>query len=290
MLRLKDLIKPVKALPTGSALLDHQAILVGGLPYGKIIEIFGKEASGKSTLALSFIKQAQAENMAVYLIDSEGSFDPHRAERIGIDLKDVWLLDEAETIEDGFNVLLTLLEKRSEGLLIWDSIAASPTRKEIEEGQVGEVAIAEKARAMSLALRLVSANLKNKDWILVFINQVRERIQMFGIGDRYTTPGGMALKFHASLRMKMDLVKREKEGIWSKITIAKSRVGIPYRSVEVFLRFDTGLDDYTSCLKWARKLKLIEGRKAPPYEELLKLVKTPILDIPMVGGDDDEEE
>lgn len=291
MIRLKDLLKTkgLKVLSSGSKLLDYQALLVGGYPCGKIVEIFGKESAGKSTLVLSTILEAQKENMKVYLIDSEGSFDARRAERMGIDLGEVWLLDEAETIQDGFNVLLSLMDKEKEGLFIWDSIAASPTRAEVEEGQVGDTAIAEKARALSLALRLVTSKLTNSDWVLIFINQVREKIGTFGFGDKYTTPGGHALKFHASLRLRMAQVKKEADGIWTRVTVAKSRVGVPYRQVDLFLSYETGLDDYKSCVRWAKALKLIDKKKLPSEKEILELVKTPVLSLPGMEMDDEAE-
>lgn len=229
----KKVVAGENVLPTGSYGLDL-ALGVGGLPRGRVVEIFGPEASGKTTLALSVIAQAQKQGGVAAFVDAEHALDPAWAKTIGINLEDL-LLSQPDTGEQALEIAETLIRSGGVDVVVIDSVAALVPRAEIE-GEMGDAMIGVQARLMSQALRKLAGVISKSKTIAIFTNQIRHKIGVM-FGNPETTPGGLALKFYASLRMDIRKIKTLKQGDQAvgsrhRVKIVKNKVAPPFKMWE----------------------------------------------------------
>jgi recombination protein RecA len=220
----------VDALPTGIISLDR-ALGIGGLPRGRVIEVFGPEASGKTTLTLSIIAETQALGGVAAFVDAEHAFDSTYAEIVGVKLEDL-LISQPDTGEQALEIVEALVRSNAVDLIVIDSVAALVPRAEIE-GQMGEAQVALQARLMSQALRKLTAAISKSKTCVVFINQIREKIGVM-FGSPETTPGGRALKFYASVRIdlrRIGSISSGEEIVGSRVKakIVKNKVAPPFK-------------------------------------------------------------
>lgn len=224
----------LEVIPTGSLALD-MALGVGGVPKGRIVEIFGSEASGKTTVALSIIAEAQKAGGVAAFIDAEHALDPIWAEKVGVKLDDL-LISQPDTGEQALEIAETLIRSGGVDVVVIDSVAALVPRAEIE-GEMGDSIIGVQARLMSQALRKLTGAISKSKTVAIFTNQLRQRIGVM-FGNPETTTGGMALKFYASIRMdtrKIETLKDGEKVIGSRhrVRIVKNKVAPPFRIAEI---------------------------------------------------------
>ncbi len=222
-----------QVISTGSIALDL-ALGVGGLPKGRIVEIFGPEASGKTTIALHVIAQAQKRGGVAAFIDAEHALDPQRAQKIGVSLDDL-LISQPDTGEQGLEIAEALIRSGGIDVVVIDSVAALVPRSELE-GEMGESSIGVQARLMSQALRKLTGAVSNTNTIIIFTNQLRQKIGVM-FGNPETTPGGLALKFYASIRLDIRKIENIKSGdlvVGSRhrVKVVKNKVAPPFRIAE----------------------------------------------------------
>lgn len=222
-----------QVISTGSIALDL-ALGVGGLPRGRIIEIFGPEASGKTSLALHVIAEAQKKGGVAAFIDAEHALDPQRAQKIGVNLDDL-LISQPDTGEQGLEIAEALIRSGGIDVIVIDSVAALVPRSELE-GEMGESSIGVQARLMSQALRKLTGAISNTNTITIFTNQLRQKIGIM-FGNPETTPGGLALKFYTSVRLDIRKIENIKSGdvvIGSRhrVKVVKNKVAPPFRIAE----------------------------------------------------------
>lgn len=220
-------------IPTGSITTDL-ALGVGGLPRGRIVEIFGPEASGKTTLAIHVIAEAQKRGGVAAFIDAEHALDPQRAQKIGVNLDEL-LISQPDTGEQGLEIAEALIRSGGIDVVVIDSVAALVPRSELE-GEMGESSIGVQARLMSQALRKLTGAISNTNTIAIFTNQLRQKIGVM-FGNPETTPGGLALKFYASVRLDIRKIENIKSGdvvIGSRhrVKVVKNKVAPPFRIAE----------------------------------------------------------
>jgi len=232
----------VNAIPTGSLSLDL-AIGVGGVPRGRVIEIYGTESSGKTTLCLSLAKQTQKMGLKAAYIDAEHSFDRDWARKIGVNLQDL-LFSQPNSGEEALTIAQTLIESNEVGLIIVDSVASLTPKAEIE-GEMEDAQIGLQARLMSKAMRKLTSVINTSNTCVVFINQIREKIGV-RFGSPETTPGGRALKFYSSVRIDLrrrEILKKGEDAIGTKVkaTIKKNKVASPFKIAEFFIYGDEGI-------------------------------------------------
>ncbi len=249
----------VEVIPTGILSLDL-ALGVGGVPRGRVVEIFGPEASGKTTLALSIAAEAQKRDGFAAMIDAEHAFDPVFAEKLGVKIKDLYV-SQPDYGEQALEIAETLVRSGAIDVVIIDSVAALVPKAEIE-GEMGEAQIGLQARLMSQALRKLTAAISKSKSIVIFINQIRHKIGVM-YGSPETTTGGLALKFYASLRLeirKSDAIKDGDEiiGSWVKVKVAKNKVAPPFKEAMYEFYFDSGIDKIGCLLDVAVEEGIIE--------------------------------
>ncbi len=254
----------VETLSTGSLAVDL-ALGVGGLPKGRIIEIYGPESSGKTTFCLSVIAEAQKLGGLAAFIDVEHALDPKYARIAGVNLDDL-LVSQPDSGEDALNIMETLIRSNSIDVIVLDSVAALTTRAELD-GQMGDATVGAQARLMSQAMRRLTAVVNKTNCVCIFTNQIREKIGVM-FGNPETTSGGRALKFFASVRI--DIRRRDQiktpdgkvVGNRTKINVVKNKVAPPFTEAEFDIMYDEGISATGSLLDLGIEHKILEKRGA----------------------------
>lgn len=280
-LQRDDMAMKIPVTPTGLEVLDHYVLRCGGLPQGRIIELFSEEGVGKTSLGYTFLAAAQQQGGLAALIDTENSFDPIRAAIFGVNVPDLLIAqpDHLDEVIPQIEAMVEILTSTASGpaVIVWDSVAATATRDEYEGGFEVKDQMGQRAKLLSKAMRVIGQRVARKPASVVCINQVREKLGVI-FGDKYTTPGGHAIKFHASVRLQLFRGKAVKntnnEHIGNTVTImgVKNRFAPPYRKAQVRLDYDKGWNNVWSTVSHAKDQKIVPtGAKysQKTYEEAI---------------------
>ncbi len=252
----------VAVIPTGNLLID-QALGIGGFPRGRIIEVFGPESSGKTTLTLTAIAQAQKAGGLAAFIDVEHALDPNYARRLGVKLEDL-LVSQPSSGEEALRICETLVRSNAIDVVVLDSVAALVTRQELE-GEIGDSTVGAQARLMSAAMRKLTAIISKARTCAIFTNQIREKIGVM-FGNPETTPGGRALKFYSSMRLDIRRIGAIKSsdgavtGNRTKIKVVKNKLAPPYTEAEFDIMYNEGISTIGSLLDLALEFDILQKR------------------------------
>jgi len=254
--------KGIAVIPTGNLLIDR-ALGVGGFPKGRIIEIFGPESSGKTTLTLSVIAQAQKRGGLAAFIDVEHALDPIYARKLGVNLEEL-LVSQPSSGEEALRICETLVRSNALDVVVLDSVAALVTKGELE-GEIGDSVVGAQARLMSAAMRKLTAFIAKADTCVIFTNQIREKIGVM-FGNPETTPGGKALKFYSSVRVDIRRIGALKQsdgtvtGNRTRIKVVKNKVAPPFTEAEFDIMYNEGISNTGSLLDLALEKNIVEKR------------------------------
>ncbi|MDP3996049.1 MAG: recombinase RecA [bacterium] len=260
IMKLKDVGRvDVDVISTGSISLDL-ALGVGGVPRGRVVEIYGHESSGKTTLALHILAEAQKKGGVGAFIDAEHALDPDYAKRIGVNTDDL-LISQPDSGEQALQILETLVRSGEVDVIVIDSVAALVPQAEIA-GEVGEFQIGLQARLMSAALRKLSGIISKTKTVVIFINQMRMKIGVM-FGNPETTSGGLALKFYASVRIDLRRtaqIKKGEEIIGNRVKakVVKNKVAAPFKTTEFDIYYDEGISKFADLINAAVKVEIIK--------------------------------
>lgn len=262
----------VDAIPTGSFALDT-ALGVGGVPRGRIIEIFGPESSGKTTLALHIVKECQKKGGLAAYVDAEHALDPEYAKKIGVKINDL-LISQPDTGEQALDIVESLVRSNAVDVIVIDSVAALTPRAEIE-GEMGQQHMGLQARLMSHALRKLTAIVAKSKTVVIFINQIRMQIGIVW-GNPETTPGGKALKFYCSVRIDIRRIAQVKKGediigSRTKAKVVKNKVAPPFKTAEFDIYYNEGISQEADVLNLGMKYDLVKKSGASLTYASLKL-------------------
>jgi recombination protein RecA len=252
-------VRDIQVISTGSLSLD-MALGIGGLPRGRIVEIYGPESSGKTTLTLQVIAECQKQGGTAAFIDAEHALDPSYAERLGVNVKDL-LVSQPDTGEQALEIMDLLVRSNGVDIVILDSVAALTPRAEIE-GEMGDSHMGLQARLMSQALRKLTANIKRSNTLVIFINQIRMKIGVM-FGNPETTTGGNALKFYASVRLdirRTGAIKKGDEilGSETKVKVVKNKVAPPFKTAEFDILYGTGISRESELIVLGVQMDFVE--------------------------------
>ena len=255
-------ISPVDVIPTGNILIDR-ALGVGGFPRGRIVEIYGPESSGKTTLTLTVVAQAQKRGGLAGFIDVEHALDPAYARKLGVNLDDL-LVSQPSSGEEALRICETLVRSNALDVIVLDSVAALVTKSELE-GEIGDAVVGAQARLMSNALRKLTAFIAKSRTTCIFTNQIREKIGVM-FGNPETTPGGKALKFYSSVRVDIRRIGAIKTsdgtvtGNRTRVKIVKNKVAAPFTEAEFDIMYNEGISSTGSLIDLALEKNVIEKR------------------------------
>ena len=255
-------VSPVDVIPTGNILIDR-ALGVGGFPRGRIVEIYGPESSGKTTLTLTAIAQAQKRGGLAAFIDVEHALDPQYARKLGVNLDEL-LVSQPSSGEEALRICETLVRSNALDIIVLDSVAALVTKSELE-GEIGDAVVGAQARLMSNALRKLTAFISKARTVCVFTNQIREKIGVM-FGNPETTPGGKALKFYASVRVDIRRIGGIKNGDGTvtgnrtRVKMVKNKVAPPFTEAEFDIMYNEGISNTGSLLDLALEKGVVEKR------------------------------
>jgi len=259
----------IEVIPTGAIVIDH-ALGVGGFPRGRIVEMYGPESSGKTTLALTVVAQAQKMGGVAAFIDVEHALDPQYARRLGVNMDEL-LVSQPDSGEEALNIVETLLKSNALDVIVIDSVAALITKAELE-GQIGDSTVGAQARLMSSALRKLTSIISKAKTVCIFTNQLREKIGVM-FGSPETTPGGKALKFYASVRIDIRRIAALKTadgtvfGNRTRVKIVKNKVAPPFTEAEFDILYNEGISRAGSLLDLAIEQNVVDKKGAWIYYE-----------------------